>query len=65
MGSFHAGTADNVIPDEAHFLATVRSFSPAARDRVRAAAVRLVSEIAAAHGADARGGVTWTPTRSP
>ena len=31
VGSFHAGTTDNVIPDEAHFLATVRSFSGAAR----------------------------------
>ena len=30
VGSFHAGTADDVIPDEAHFLATVR-FAPPAR----------------------------------
>ncbi len=29
VGSFHAGSTDNVIPDEAHFLATVRSFSAA------------------------------------
>src|SRR5215475_14791267 len=28
VGSFHAGTTDNVIPDDATFLATVRSFSP-------------------------------------
>ncbi|HTT50821.1 MAG TPA: M20 family metallopeptidase [Streptosporangiaceae bacterium] len=53
VGSFHAGTTDNVIPDEAHFLATVRSFSRAARDRVRAASVRLVTEIAGAHGLQA------------
>jgi hippurate hydrolase len=32
-GSFHAGTADNVIPDEARFLATVRTFSAGARAR--------------------------------
>jgi hippurate hydrolase len=50
VASFHAGTTDNVIPDEASFLATVRSFSPAARDRVRAAVPRLVRDIAAAHG---------------
>lgn len=50
VGSFHAGTADNIIPDEAHFLATVRSFSGAARDRVRAASLRLIAELAAAHG---------------
>jgi hippurate hydrolase len=54
VGSFHAGTTDNVIPDEAQFLATVRSFSPAARDQVRAAAVTLVREIASAHGLSAR-----------
>ena len=40
VGSFHAGTADNVIPDDATFLATVRSFSPEARDRVRAVGPR-------------------------
>jgi amidohydrolase len=50
VGSFHAGTADNVIPDEARFLATVRSFSPAARDTVREASIRLVADIASAHG---------------
>jgi hippurate hydrolase len=50
VGSFHAGTTDNVIPDAAHFLATVRSFSPAARAAVKNSSVRLASEIAAAHG---------------
>jgi hippurate hydrolase len=50
VGSLHAGTADNVIPDSAHFLATVRSFSPASRERVRDAALGLVRDIATAHG---------------
>jgi len=50
VGSFHAGTTDNVIPDSAHFVATVRSFSPSARERVRNAALRLVRDVAAAHG---------------
>jgi amidohydrolase len=50
VGSFHAGTTDNVIPDEARFLATVRTFSPASRDRMHEAAPRLVADIAAAHG---------------
>jgi amidohydrolase len=50
VGSLHAGTTDNVIPDSAHFLATVRSFSPASRDRVRELAVHLVHDIATAHG---------------
>jgi amidohydrolase len=53
VGSFHAGTTDNVIPDEAHFLATVRSFSAAARDRVRAECVRLIADIAHGHGLQA------------
>jgi amidohydrolase len=50
VGTFHAGTADNVIPDEAQFRATVRSFSPAARAAVQEAAPRLARDIAAAHG---------------
>ena len=53
VGSFHAGTTDNVIPDEAHFLATVRSFSAAARDLVKDASVRLIADIAAGHGLQA------------
>jgi hippurate hydrolase len=48
--SFHAGSTSNVIPDEARFVATVRSFSAASRDRLKASTVRLVTEIAAAHG---------------
>jgi amidohydrolase len=53
VGSFHAGTTDNVIPDEARFLATVRSFSTGTRDRVRAASLRLVADLATAHGLQA------------
>jgi amidohydrolase len=56
VGSFHAGTRRNIIPDEAVFEATVRSFSRAAREQVAAASVRLCEAIAAANGleADAR-----------
>ena len=50
VGSFHAGTADNVIPDEAQFLGTARSFSPAARARLKDTIIRLVNDIAGAHG---------------
>jgi hippurate hydrolase len=53
VGSFHAGTTDNVIPDSAHFLATVRSFSRPSRELVRGAALELVHGIAAAHGLSA------------
>jgi amidohydrolase len=50
VGSFHAGTKRNIIPAEATFDATVRSFSPAAREKVRDASIRLCQEFAAAHG---------------
>ncbi len=50
VGTFHAGTTDNVIPDDAKFVATVRTFSPRTRDRIRDAALGLVGQIAAAHG---------------
>ncbi|WP_405140850.1 M20 family metallopeptidase [Sphaerisporangium sp. NBC_01403] len=50
VGSFHAGTADNVIPGEARFEATIRSFSEAAHGRVQERVLALVRGIAAAHG---------------
>ena len=53
VGTFHAGTTDNVIPDDAAFVATVRTFSPQSRDRIRDAALQLIRQIAAAHDLDA------------
>ena len=53
VGTFHAGTTDNVIPDEASFVATVRTFSPESRDLIKDASVRLVTQLAAAHGLSA------------
>ncbi|MFC4060518.1 M20 family metallopeptidase [Planomonospora corallina] len=50
VGSFHAGTVDNVIPEEARFEATIRSFSTASHQRVLERSVALVEGIAAAHG---------------
>ena len=50
VGSFHAGTRRNIIPDEAQFEATIRSFSAEARDRIRAEAPELCRQIAAAYG---------------
>lgn len=50
VGYFHAGTAENVIPDEAVFAATVRSFSPEARARVLEEAPRVVQGVGRAHG---------------
>jgi amidohydrolase len=53
VGSFHAGTASNVIPHEARLAASVRTFSPAARDRMLDALPRLVRDLASAHGLSA------------
>lgn len=50
VGSFHAGTVSNVIPDVATFEATARSFSPRSRSRLRDETLRLVRNIAQAHG---------------
>jgi hippurate hydrolase len=50
VGSFHAGSADNVIPDEARFEATVRTFSKSNRVLVKRRLVELVEGVAAAHG---------------
>jgi amidohydrolase len=50
VGSFHAGTTNNVIPDEARLQVTIRSFSARSRELARDSAVRLAHETAAAHG---------------
>lgn len=53
VGSFHAGTRRNIIPDDAVFDATVRSFSEQSRERVRLESVRLCEQVAAAYGLEA------------
>jgi hippurate hydrolase len=50
VGSFHAGTTDNVIPDEATFLATARSFSHESRAALAELVPRLIGDIARGHG---------------
>jgi amidohydrolase len=50
VGTFHAGTVDNVISDEAKFAATIRTFSPQARSAVQQSAPRVCRDIATAHG---------------
>lgn len=53
VGVLHAGTQRNIIPQTARIEATIRTFSPANRDRMADAAPRLVRHIAAAHGLEA------------
>lgn len=52
VGSFQAGTKRNVIPDEAVFEATIRTFSEGARERIRYEAARLCEMVAAEYGLD-------------
>src|SRR5438445_6102232 len=53
VGSFHAGTKHNIIPDEAHLQLTVRTMTPAQREKVLAAITRITNGIAAAAGVPA------------
>ncbi|MFJ6422850.1 amidohydrolase [Streptomyces hydrogenans] len=51
VGSLHAGTKENIIPDTAELRINIRSTTPAVRDRVLAAVDRIVRAEAAASGA--------------
>jgi amidohydrolase len=50
VGSFHAGTRPNIIPDSAHLQLTVRAFKPEVRDQILASIRRISAGIAAAAG---------------
>ncbi|MDX6261119.1 MAG: hypothetical protein QOH84_2807 [Kribbellaceae bacterium] len=50
VGKIAGGTKENIIPDDAFFDATIRSFSVEAQAKVQESSVRLVEHIAAAHG---------------
>jgi hippurate hydrolase len=51
VGSFHAGSKHNIIPDEAHLQLTVRSYKDEVRSRLLAAIERIARGEAAAAGA--------------
>ena len=50
VGSFHAGTASNIIPDDATFGVTMRSFSREARAKMLDVVVDLLKGLASAYG---------------
>jgi amidohydrolase len=52
IGEFHAGTKENIIPEEAQLVGTLRTLSP----EVRALAIRRIEEIV--RGLDSAFGVT-------
>ena len=53
VGSFHAGTKHNIIPDEARLQLTVRTYKPKIRRRVLLAIERITKAIALAAGVPA------------
>lgn len=50
VGSIHAGTKHNIIPDEAHLQLTVRTMTPQQRTKALDAIVRMTKGITAAAG---------------
>ena len=53
VGTVHAGTAANIVPDRARFEATLRAFGDDTLARLAGGARRTVAGIAAAHGLEA------------
>ncbi|HQR03293.1 MAG: amidohydrolase [Proteobacteria bacterium] len=51
---FHAGHADNILPEEAVLGGTVRCFRPELQDAIEVAIRRICDGIAAAHGVSIR-----------
>jgi hippurate hydrolase len=52
VGRIVGGTKENIIPDDARFDATIRTFTPEARDKIQQTVTRTCNGIAAAHGLD-------------
>jgi amidohydrolase len=63
VGSIHAGTRHNIIPDDAVFSGTIRTFSGAHQDLLR----RRVAQVVAAVGKsfNARGSVVFSKSYPP
>lgn len=53
VGSFHAGTKHNIIPDDAHLQLSVRTMTPEQREKTLAAITRAANGIASAAGVPA------------
>ncbi|MFE5481185.1 amidohydrolase [Streptomyces sp. NPDC056527] len=51
VGSLHAGTKENIIPDTAELMVNIRSTTPEVRERVLRAVKRIIHAEAAASGA--------------
>jgi amidohydrolase len=53
VGTFHAGTKENIIPDRAELTLNIRTFEPEVREKVLAAVHRIIEGEAQASGAPA------------
>ena len=51
VGTFHAGTADNIIPDSARITGTVRTYTPKIRSLIEGKISTLAENICEAYGA--------------
>jgi amidohydrolase len=54
VGQFEAGVRNNIIPDRARLVGTIRTFDNAMRDEVHARVRKIAEGVAAAHGATAK-----------
>jgi amidohydrolase len=59
VGTMHAGTKDNIIPDEAELGITIRTYSDLIRTRVMAAVERIIRAEAAASGVEREPDIDW------
>jgi amidohydrolase len=53
VGQFEAGTRNNIIPDSARLVGTIRTFDPAMQTQIHEAVRRTATQIAGAMGATA------------
>ncbi|MBL8859947.1 MAG: amidohydrolase [Planctomycetes bacterium] len=51
VGQFESGVRNNIIPDRARLVGTIRTFDAAMREDVHARVQRIAENVAAAHGA--------------
>jgi amidohydrolase len=54
IGQFDAGVRNNIIPDRARLVGTIRTFDEAMRDDIHARVRRIAEGVAAAHGTTVR-----------
>jgi amidohydrolase len=53
VGTFHSGTRNNIIPEDAKLTGTIRTFDPAVSDAVRDEIRQIATGIAQSQGAEA------------